>query len=271
MILSHKHKFLYLRVPKSGSSTTQFMLRMSGVWGEEDCLSASFRGAPEFPAVNYQNLRVARRDGSFDENPENFCKRGPHATPKDLIKHGYLTEEQLYEYDCYAVFRNPYKRFLSGIAHEQRRFVNPVTFNRLCHKYLSGEGITAANERDYNLLTIPQYLYFFYKDELVVNLLDFRNFKDNIYEMLDRVGSYKFPIIPRMNVRSFWRHDFDENDFWTEETLQLFEGDYARDLEFYKEIYGEEALNRPVPNGKVITREHYHYVKDEFGMLTRAV
>lgn len=255
MILSHKHKFIYFRVPKSGSSTTQFMLRMASVWGEEDRMSGSVGGGV-FPQQNWYSLTAARAHPEITV-PEVY-QRGQHVTPKDLIDGGALTEDQLREYDCYGFMRDPYLRFVSGIGHQMKRAFNPVSFNRICHKFLSGQGITEINRKQLSLLTIPQYAYFEYKGEKVVNPLDFRDFETSVRFLLDRVGSIKFPAIPRMNARQGWRDTFTYDDFWTEPTLQLFEGDYARDIELYKETFGEEALKRPVPTMKFIKEEQDH-------------
>lgn len=253
MIISYAKQFVFLRIPKTGTTTTQFLLRMANVWHEDDVLAAA-QGGGVFPAQNYVNTTVARREGTLDEIPEAL-RRGQHVTPKNIVEAGLLTAEQFREFDCYAFVRNPYERFLSGVTHAQRRYINPRTFDRVCKRILSGEGITDVNRIRLNLLTIPQYPYLYLGDEMVVTPLDFRDFETHVRALLGEVGSDRSISIPRFNRRRGWTTMFDRNDFWTETTLQLFEGDYARDLALYQQLYGIEAMNRPVPTYKFIDED----------------
>ena len=63
MIISHRLKFAFFRVPKTGSTTMEFMLRLSDVFDQNDMLSASLQGG--FPAVNVPDIESLRRQGKL--------------------------------------------------------------------------------------------------------------------------------------------------------------------------------------------------------------
>ena len=170
MIISHRHKFVFFRVPKTGSTTAEFMLRMCGAFNDEDIMTVL--GIGQFPAVNIIDARTQMRAGQ--EVAEAF-KFGPHMTPQNVIDAGLLTLDQIREYDCYAFVREPKARHLSGCVHSIGRHSTPVLIHRLLDQTLHPKV-----ERTLGLLTIPQKTYFEVDGERVVTPLDFRNFETEL-------------------------------------------------------------------------------------------
>ena len=96
MYLSHKHKFLFLRTPKTASSS----------------LSDFFiRNIQDDEAI-YTEVEDSNLPGTLDEaivskyRPYAFY----HFTLNQLIDEGVLTKEQALEYDIFALLRNPVDR-----------------------------------------------------------------------------------------------------------------------------------------------------------------
>jgi hypothetical protein len=94
--LSHKHKFLFLRTPKTASSS----------------LSDFFiRNIQDDEAI-YTEVEDSNLPGTLDEaivskyRPYAFY----HFTLNQLIDEGVLTREQALEYDIFALLRNPVDR-----------------------------------------------------------------------------------------------------------------------------------------------------------------
>jgi|TARA_B100001093_G_scaffold31806_1_gene27479 hypothetical protein len=96
MYLSHKHKFLFLRTPKTASSS----------------LSDFFiRNIQDDEAI-YTEVEDSNLPGTLDEaivskyRPYAFY----HFTLNQLIDEGVITREQVAEYDIFALLRNPVDR-----------------------------------------------------------------------------------------------------------------------------------------------------------------
>jgi hypothetical protein len=129
MYLSHKYKFLFLRTPKTASSS----------------LSDFFIRNINDPEAIYTEVEDSNLPGTLDESivsryrPYAFY----HFTLDQLIHEGVITEEQAREYDVFALLRDPidraksfyyfYKKFRSpGISpslEEYKRWTNKGVFN----------------------------------------------------------------------------------------------------------------------------------------------
>lgn len=93
MIISHRLKFAFFRVPKTGSSTASFVLKDCNIFDKNDL--TSYAKTEEQRKLNY----------------------GWHTTPLQAITFNLITFEQLLEYNCFAFFRNPKDRFYSARNH----------------------------------------------------------------------------------------------------------------------------------------------------------
>lgn len=96
MYLSHKYKFLFLRTPKTASSS----------------LSDFFIRNIDDPDAIYTEVEDSKLPGTLDESivsryrPYAFY----HFTLNQLIAEGVITEEQAREYDVFALLRDPIDR-----------------------------------------------------------------------------------------------------------------------------------------------------------------
>lgn len=96
MYLSHKYKFLFLRTPKTASSS----------------LSDFFIRNIDDPNAIYTEVEDSKLPGTLSE--EIVGKYRPYAfyhfTLDQLITEGVITEEQAREYNCFALLRDPIER-----------------------------------------------------------------------------------------------------------------------------------------------------------------
>lgn len=221
MIISHRLKFACFRVPKTGSTTMMFMLRMSDVWDENDILTAV--GMGRFPPVNTRDYARELREGG---GPIIQQERGVfmHSTPEQAIEAGHITQEQLEEYHVFICCREPLARYMSAFRHRNRKIPDPVLFRD-----------DIDNEVDYGLLTKPTVDYAYSNGVLVADCLDFADYAVEVKRLLAAVGVTFFPIIPRMNRQEqVLLNDIDPStDYWTPSYEAVIEARFAEDFAFY--------------------------------------
>ena len=100
MIISHRKKFAFFCNQRTGSKAVGIFLRLSGIFDENDILIAQ-----PFPATRTARIEIpAYNIGNYTSDEVN------HMTPQAAIDAGFITLEQLREYDCYAFLRNPRDR-----------------------------------------------------------------------------------------------------------------------------------------------------------------
>ena len=238
MIISHSRKFIFLRNAKTGSTTAEVLLRLSGAFD---------------PSVD-----ILTGTAEWALPPHNVPDRGPekmnwhHATPQQLIDCGALTLEQLREYDCWAFVRDVRGRFISGCIHLSRqanseRWKHGVQPHKFLENFKSKRYLYSAEE----IVGRDQREWFFVGDEQVVQPLVFDNYDQELHFLLDRVGGYQYPEIPKLNRASF--HTRRHNEKWKAwyaaawdypEVNEAIMAEYADDEAFYqKAVQTRIALN----------------------------
>jgi len=210
MIISHRLKFAFFRVPKTGTTTAQFFLRCSGAFDEEDILSGM--GEHGF----------APTDGLLTE-PRDIVTQA-HYTPAQAVEHGLITLEQLREYKTVSFIRNPYDRQLSAYIHGVGIVCDPTYIKRLI-KDAPRRGILQAQQSD----------WFYIDGELVVEPMLFNDYESHLRELLAYVGGIDFPIIPPMNARNAAKKEYTMEEWMNPEFMAFIEDKYARDIELYED------------------------------------
>lgn len=227
MIISHAKRFVFFRIPKTGSTTAQVMLRMSSAFNlETDLLTPTEQWL--LPGYNVPMLK----DGSN--------RVGNHMTPERLVAEGLLTVEQLHEYDCYAFCRDTHSRFVSAYIHDKGpNSPQPSTFLKKIEEGLVPEIVTG-------ILGRKQVDYFFYEGEQVVQPVDFGDYESSLRYLVAMAGGHHFDEIPKINVTGLsGQWDLRERKNWGE-TVWDFEPvrgyireAYREDREFYQANFGE--------------------------------
>ena len=92
MIISHRKKFAFFANQKTGSKAVGLVLRLSGIFDENDIMIAQ-----PFPAT--RTAKIELPEYNLNEHKTHIVN---HFRPEDAIEAGFITLEQLREYDCYA-------------------------------------------------------------------------------------------------------------------------------------------------------------------------
>lgn len=220
MIISHRLKFAFFRSPKTGSTTTELILRMCGVFD------------PEVDVCSEMTRYGMQGD----------VKALPHMSPIEAIEAGFLTIEQAREYTMYATLRDPLSRAVSVFGHAQGKIPainNPEVF-----------ASEVLKSRDYGLLEKPQVDYFYVDGELVCKPVAFKDFVKSLKGLLKIIGKLPgaskpvdFPVIPNFNVTTGKmnnqnRQNWIDNspDPKVKEHLLL---KFADDAALYESFYGK--------------------------------
>ena len=122
MFINHKKSFIYLRVPKTGSTSIQNYMIDNFV--DESTVHS--------PIIDWR-IKGKNMHTPVLSNGVNLV----HATIEDLITNNYIKEN--YSFDVYGVVRNPIDKFISGCYYSlSEGFNNKVKLpaNELLHLYL---------------------------------------------------------------------------------------------------------------------------------------
>ena len=173
MIISHRKKFVFFANQKTGSKAVGLILRLSGIFDENDIMIAQ-----PFPATRTAKIDLPAYN--LGEHPSNTVN---HMTPVKAIEAGFITLKQLREYDCYAFLRDPRERYLASRASMQ----------------MDRNGNIAMPGRRVAGVAPPQFEFFFVEDEQVVIPLDFGNYEQEIRTLLNKLGAYEHMDVPQVD------------------------------------------------------------------------
>src|SRR5690606_19651596 len=114
-----------------------------------------------------------------------------HVTPKDAIKYGLITLEQLREHRVFAFVRDPLDRNFSAVSHAVGAVLLPSMFKQVVKE--------RKKRPESYVLMRPASMYFYVDGEQVTKPLLFDDFDNEVRRLLRVVGGYEFPVIPRLN------------------------------------------------------------------------
>lgn len=271
MIISHKHKYVFLGIPKTGSTTCQASFHMAGLIGPEDLASgydgydyigdraniAAFPGQNILGAFTYSDVT----DRGYEKEMLGHPFKGqPHKpskivdpireklggrfrevllplmfkvmTPKELVNVGALTEDQLFEYNVFGFLRDPIDRFLSGYFQLTR-----VAGIEPSIEHMAEEVDSIDPEYGPLIFSNKKYRdYFTYEGKKVINAVAFDQYKYYIRDTINQYGGQAPDPLPRFksNFREEWSRK--PIDSWMpKETKQKLEHAMKDDIEFYNE------------------------------------
>ena len=133
MILSKSRKFIFLRVPKTASTSLQRQILESIPYEEIDLHTQidtyhENDNTDEIPS----DSRLLTCKYPHEEIPAVFSAINAHPNLADLIKHKVITYDELFEYKVYGVMREPIDRLISQAQHSfSKLYFNPPLTNAL--------------------------------------------------------------------------------------------------------------------------------------------
>lgn len=214
MIISHRHKFAFFRVPKTGSSTTEIILRLCGAIDKRD-ISTGLKSIG-LPSYNIPETVTQKLAGS------GFIE---HMTPSSAVAYGLITVQQLQEYHCVATIRKPANRWRSALGHVG--LVTPEDSIRM---------LESKTSLPLEILEIPQAEYFIHKEKLVCEPLWFDCLEDEIKQLMQSLGIKPLDDIPKLNVSPIKKADIPLSEFVPNHLRPVFQARFESDIKLYKHL-----------------------------------
>lgn len=185
MIISHKHKFVFTRMTKTGSSSAQAMLVRSGILGGIDVYTG-YRDSVSSTVSHGDQTPIFSLDRIMDISPHTTCRIRKHlnhfqdtglvangmplighVTPTEMYRLGLLTEQMINDYTFVTIARNPVRRYLSAWFFDQHLSKTQPTSAKL-------EKDINSNYMPWSLLNRTLEDYATFKGELIPNVLYLR-------------------------------------------------------------------------------------------------
>jgi hypothetical protein len=211
MYISHEHKCAFFRVPKTGSTTMMFMLCLTEP-NETDVITPQ-----RLYGWDGQNIHADARI-----NPTLH-----HMTPQDALENGYLTDEQIADYDLYCTLRDPFDRYISALCHADKM----MDYRKM------DDYVSRVPEWPRAMLSRRQSEYFYVDGVQVATPLDFRKYKEETQRIVQRFGGPLFPVIPRLNPGNSREKGVD---YWSKENRAIIGERFKDDIELYNEHYKDK-------------------------------
>lgn len=220
MYLSHKYKFLFLRTPKTASSS----------------LSDFFIRNIDDPDAIYTEVEDSNLPGTLDESI--VSKYRPYAfyhfTLDQLIAEGVITEEQAREYNCFALLRDPIDRAKS-LYYFYKKFRSP-NFPASLEEYKAWTGESGIFNNDPNS-GICQTSLLKLKGEPIGRYWLYENLEKELFDFLYKLKiEVKHPL-PRHKTDT--RKSRNNEIQFDEHSLNILKTRFKEDFELYEQLkYG---------------------------------
>ena len=284
MIILYSKQATVMRVPKTGSTSLEASIRIAGGVGPDDyCTSIEdallpSRNEPEAYSEYQESRRiVARRlntkildaraantEPVLDDEEQNlrdtararriadtFERMGlHHGTLDDLTDEnsfgdmGFLTEEQVYAYDHYAMLRNPIRRVLSSFVFSRSRNRRiPFGIEDFHKTVLDGDltGLVYRDQHHYHQYQ-GEYLY---NGGRIVTPTVFETYKDSVDGLISIFGGSPLAELPRFksdSARGFDQEDAPSVGAWITAYPKIKEAilaRYSKDVELWESVTGK--------------------------------
>jgi len=190
MFINYSKKYIYLRVPKTGS--TSFQHQLIEDYDKNDEVS--------YTQIIYSDIRGKNW---FHAHSYSFHPYNPHLTLPELKTLGIDVEK----FDIYATLRNPVDRFLSRAYHmdyyvdgDKERLKKPeknINKNKLVEKYLNYLS-NNPGELTYNHMWRQQSAWLVYKQKEIDRLFLYEELPEMMNELTGNESMrYRFRTEPR--------------------------------------------------------------------------
>ena len=217
MYLSHKYKFLFLRTPKTASSS----------------LSDFFIRNIDDPDAIYTEVEDSNLPGTLDESI--VSKYRPYAfyhfTLDQLIAEGVITEQQAREYNCFALLRDPVDRSKS-LYYFYKKFISPNYPDSL-EEYKAWTGSTGVFRNDPNS-GIQQTSLLKIKGEPVGRYWLYEDLEKELFDLMYNLKIGINHPLPKHKTDTR-KHRNSEIEF-DEASLEIIKTAFKEDFELYEKL-----------------------------------
>lgn len=248
MIISHRHKFIFLHNRKAaGSSVTVALARYLGpndimIGCVEDC-----RAGGVFPprrmvmeALRYPNSKAAIAHlpkGAFwkfvsasnkARYKELICSMPAHARAVDL-RHAFRSEWT--EYTKFCVVRNPWTKTASDYFWRTKKLKNPPSFPEYVTALVSGQslgGIIPENHDNWDTYTIDDRVS-------VDEFIKFENLEEDFRGVMSILGLdwQRLLTIAKRNDKTKTGSQFKYGDLYTSDMVEKIYDLYRKEIELF--------------------------------------
>jgi hypothetical protein len=178
MIISHKHKFIFVQPAKTGGSSVKRALCEADVFGNDDIFSVppvdlkvpSTKSDILFTG-KYENIKrnsmgqlylgdgTKHRLSSMYEHSVGFVDF-THLTPAGLVEIGLISEDILQDYVIVTTLRDPVDKFISSWFYTQVRDKKDISLQILCNHINN-----ISSKQGCKVCNYPIREYYIYKGE----------------------------------------------------------------------------------------------------------
>ena len=261
MLISYRHKFVFLHMPKIATTTSRLVLARSGLIGPDDVFSGinyEEGGENAYPQqglshiTNYEYatkiierpIKAVQPTGRIinEQDPwmlemlktltveevDTIIMRRLLAflTPQEMVNAGLLTSEQREEFKFYCVIRDPIQRYLSAFFHTQHGAGVEPTIEDMIKDI-------EETDVDYGFI---RFMNRTYKNTCTqgVDVLLYENFNDDMVKVIKGYGGNIELPLPREkgNYRPDWSRE-PVSSWLPESTLNRLNLILQKDIEFY--------------------------------------
>jgi Sulfotransferase family len=223
MIVSHAHKFIFLKTKKTAGTSIE--LALSELCGPDDVISpltaideekrAGKRGAQNWRRHGWWNSPrplLKRRWFKFTAADYGFYNHMPAAEARALID-----DQTWRRYFKFAFDRNPWDRQVSFYHHRYRSEKEPPPFSSFLHQD------RAARLNNYDIYAID--------GDVAVDFVGrYETLEDDLKIALRHVGLETPPQLPRAKG-TFRQTNVPYRDYYDDDTRELVRDWYAREIE----------------------------------------
>lgn len=217
MIISHKHKFIFIHIPKCAGSTICYSL-INDLY-----LESAHEG--RFNELNPSIAEVFK----VAVNQGNSHELNQHGTLKDIKS--YLSKKNLNinDYFKFSFMRNPWERRISQYFYAKRMAITTGADWAMQTSLMSFyDFITTRNDSQLNWVSDK-------KDNIAVDFLGSgRNLQEDFNTICDQIGITKQEL-PHKNATKHKHY----TEYYNDETRQIVAEKCAKDIEYFNYKFGE--------------------------------
>lgn len=221
MILSHRHRFIFVKTLKTGGSSVEIAL--AAICGPDDVITDQKEYHSEYSNVSAQNTRLPQSQWSIGARLRKFAGLPVPVRGSSFYQH--MRAKKIREsvptdvwnnYFKFTIERNPWDRQVSQYHWIYRRNPNPPSFRTFMKSPL-----LRRKSRNWRIYTDRNKV-------LVDRVILYHDLENGLRAILDELGIVAAIKLPR--AKSGLRKERDYRAFYDDETRSVVERIYAREI-----------------------------------------
>ena len=253
MIISHRHRFVFLRSCKTGSTSTALALRRSGILDLHSDVSNLIEGPvgdefrralnmPPRPPSDSQFAKIAPHTLDW----QNPAKRVMHLNLPELVALGFLDADQAREYKVYVAIREPVDKMISAANFLLARAPDWLFRN---HKIARPRTVQEViDERAINvimpILALPQCHWFKTDNQEHLRFILFDELQSEVAALINSYGGqWKANQMPKSKSGFRNKRTDTARNLLRPETVAQLREEYQQDYRIWRDAKQRQSLN----------------------------